>query len=555
MQPSSNQQNSNGAIKPEVDMDKYKDYKAYMDRKFEESKATDKYRAMYQARKDAKLAREAAQRGEVKPLKAEPSTTEPTLASVPPMDSQSDNENPLSAWNLRQHRRNHSGNENQNKDASAILSKKPSLSAASDLPASNAASPGPSARRVTSGDVPQNNGSFSRAAEPPPTSRRSSTSSATSLPDRRKRPAETALQDDRRASGPKHTRVSSSAASPQVATTEPSRLTGADRKPPKWYTDLPKPKGTREAYDSGSETALQRLKDHIKKTKDPRQPSFYIDIMEDLHRLIFLPVSDKLLRKTRMLDNRDGLPQLFDNQFSDAVNWPWYIKADAEELYNKWWTKIFETDLYRGLVRGGKGTGSSADKLAKDNGGHFRLMNPRTHGNGLLVNGSWYPSQLAILRDGGHGASQGGITASPEDGAYSVIMAGGLDPKGWPYPNVDHGDEVLYCGTDNTNAEANAPSHDTKAMLVNHAEGKPVRLFRSSNLNNKYAPELGFRYDGLYSVEGYEKLDPAGKKRNRHRFKLVRCADQDPIRCEGPAKRPTAQEIDEYEKDKKNRGR
>lgn len=556
MEPSTNHPNNNGAaVKPEPHMEKYKDYKAYMDRKFEDSKTTDKYRTMYQALKDAKLAREAAQRDEVKPLKTEPSTAEQTPASVPPMDTQSDNEDPISARNPRQYRRDQSGNGNQNKDACAIPSKKYSLSAASKLPARNAASPGPSPRRVTPVDVPQNNGSFSRAAEPPPTSRRSSTSSATSLSDRRKRPAESALQDDRRASGPKQARKSYSAASPQTATTELSRATGVDRKPPKWYTDLPKPKGTRDANESGSETALLRLKGHIKKTKDPEQPSFYNEIMEDLHRLIFLPVSDKLLRKTRMLDNRDGLPQLFDSEFSDGVKWPWYIKADAEELYNKWYAGIFETDLYRGLVRGGKGTGSSADKLAKDKDGHFRLMNPRTHGDGLLVNGSWYPTQLAVLRDGGHGASQGGITASPEDGAYSVIMAGGMDPKGKPYPNVDRGDEVLYCGTDNTSAEIDAPSHDTKAMLVNHAEGKPVRLFRSSNLNNKFAPELGFRYDGLYAVEDYEKLDPAGEKRNRHRFKLVRREGQDPIRCEGPAKRPTVQEVDEYEKDKKNRGR
>lgn len=555
MQPSNQQNNNGAAVKPEPHMEKYKDYKAYMDRKFEESKATDKYRAIYQAQKDAKLAREAAQRDEEKSLKTEPSATEPTLASVTPMDTQSDNDDPIHAWNPRQHRREHAANETQNEAASTIPSQEPLLSAANDTPASNAASPGPSPRPVTLGTVPKSNDVFSRAAEPPPTSRRSSTSSATSLPDRRKRSAESALQDDRRASGPKQARKSSSAASPQTATTEPSRLTGADRKPPKWYTDLPKPKGTRDAYESGSETALQRLKDHIKKTKDPRQPSFYNEIVEDLHRLIFLPVSDKLLRKTRMLDNRDGLPQLFDKEFTDGVNWPWYIEADAEELYNKWCAGIFETDLYRGLLRGGKGTGSSADKLAKDKDGHFRLMNPRTHGDGLLVNGSWYPTQLAVLRDGGHGASQGGITASPEDGAYSVIMAGGMDPKGKPYPNIDRGDEVLYCGTDNTNAEVDAPSHDTKAMLVNHAEGKPVRLFRSSNLNNKYAPELGFRYDGLYSVEGYEKLDPDGEKRNRHRFKLVRRAGQNPIRCEGPAKRPTPQEVDEYEKDKKNRGR
>lgn len=556
MQPSTNQQNNNGAIKPEVDMDKYKDYKAYMDRKFEESKATDKYRAMYQARKDAKLAREAALREKMKPLKTEPSTTEQNLASVPPMDTQSDDENPISAWNPRQHRRDRSSNETQNKDASTNPNRKPSLSAASNIPATNAANSAPSPKRVASGDTPKTNGGFSRAVEPPSKSRRSSVSSTSeSLPERRKRPADSALHDDRRASGSKQARKSSSAPSTQTATTELTRGTGVDRKPPKWYTDLPKPKGTREAHEGGSETALQRLKDHIKKAKISRQPASYNDIVEDLHRLIFLPVSGKLLRKTRLLDNHDGLPQLFDDEFSGGVNWPWYIKADAEELYNKWCAGIFETDLYRGLVRGGKGTGSSANKLAKDKDGHFRLMNPRTHGDGLLVNGSWYPTQLAVLRDGGHGASQGGITASPEDGAYSVIMAGGLDPKGRPYPNVDRGDEVLYCGTDNTNAEVNAPSHDTKAMLVNHAEGKPVRLFRSSNLNNKYAPELGFRYDGLYSVEGYEKLDPAGEKRNRHRFKLVRCKGQDPIRCEGPASRPTVQEIDEYEKDKKNRGR
>ena len=562
MQTSTSQQNNNnGAIKPEPDMEKYKDYRAYMDRKYEESRATDKYRAKYQALKDAKLAREKAESAKEKPPKAEPSIAEQTLASIPemnmpPMDIQSDNEDPISAWKPRQHRRDPSDSETQNKDASAIPSRKPSLPATTDITTSNAASPRPSPRHVTPGDVPTNNGGFSRAIEPAPKSRRSSASSASeSLPERRKRPADSALHDDRRASDSKHARKSSFAASPQPPNTEVARPTGANRQPPAWYKALPKPNGSRGRDENASETAIQRVKDHIKKAKFSRDPSLYNDILEGLHRLVFLTVNDKLLRKTRMMDNHDGLPQLFDKQFSDGIDWPWYVKADAEELYNKWYAKIFETDLYRGLIRGGKGTGNSGDRLAKEEGGKFRLMNPRQHGNGLLINGSWYPTQLAILRDGGHGASQGGITASPEFGAFSVIMAGGMDPKGEPYPNVDQGDEVLYCGTDNTNAEVNAPSPDTKAMLVNHAEGKPVRLFRSSNLNNKFAPELGFRYDGLYSVEGYEKMDPPGEKRNRHRFKLVRCPDQDPIRSEGPAKRPTAQEVDEYEKDKKNRGR
>lgn len=328
MEPSPNQQNNNSAaIKPEIDMDKYKDYRAYMDRKFEESKATEQYKIKYQARKDAKLAREAAaKREEEKPLKAEPSTVEQSLASVPPvpaaqipappippplMDIQSDDEDPIDAWKPRQHRRDHSGNEGQNKGASTVPSKKPSLSAATDLPASNAATSGPSPRRVTLGDIPENNSGFSRAVEPTAKSRRSSASSASeSLPERRKRPAESALHDDRRASGSKHARKSSSAASPQPSNIEAARPAGVNRQPPNWYKALPKPNGSRGRDENASETAIQRLKDHIKKAKYSKNSSLYNDILEGLHRLVFLKVNDKLLRKTRMMDNNDGLPQL-----------------------------------------------------------------------------------------------------------------------------------------------------------------------------------------------------------------------------------------------------
>lgn len=261
-----------------------------------------------------------------------------------------------------------------------------------------------------------------------------------------------------------------------------------------------------------------------------------------------------------MLDNERGLPQLFDDVFAGGVCWPWYLKADAEELYNKWCTNEFETDLYRGIERHnkskGKTNGGTADSLTKKEleSHSFRLMDTRQHGNGLLLNGAWWPSQLAALRDGGHGSSQGGITGNPESGAYSVIMAGGLDPRGLPYPNQDDGDVVLYCGTDNKDS-TNQPSGNTRALITSWENGQPVRLFRSHNLNSPHAPEIGFRYDGLYDVTSFEEMDPPDEKRNRHRFKLVRRAGQDPIRSEGPQKRPTKQEVDEFEKDRKNHGR
>jgi hypothetical protein len=376
-----------------------------------------------------------------------------------------------------------------------------------------------------------------------------------------KRPAESGHNDQKSSAAKKARQSSSASSSPAL----PTRRTGTDREPPNWYKQLAKPPGVRGRNQSDAEIAIGRLKTSIKAVR--ANPSALAkegkEIAERLHALIFLPVDGKLLRQTRILDNNDGLPQLFDSAFTNGIEWPWYLKADAEELYNKWYTGEFETDLYRGINRGlptkkGKGKGkadaSVADRLAE---GHqrFKLMDPKQHGNGLLLNGAWFPSQLAALRDGGHGSSQGGITGNPTSGAYSVIMAGGEDPSGKPYPNEDGGNEVLYCGTDNKDKNLNQPSPDTASLLTNYRTKQPVRLFRSHNLDSPFAPELGFRYDGLYDVVSYEDMDAPENKRRRHRFRLVRRAGQDPIRSEGAAKRPTKQEVDEYEKDKKNRGR
>ena len=43
--------------------------------------------------------------------------------------------------------------------------------------------------------------------------------------------------------------------------------------------------------------------------------------------------------------------------------------------------------------------------------------------NGLTV-GQWWPYRICALRDGAHGATQGGIAGSVEIGAYSVVVSG-----------------------------------------------------------------------------------------------------------------------------------
>ena len=83
-------------------------------------------------------------------------------------------------------------------------------------------------------------------------------------------------------------------------------------------------------------------------------------------------------------------------------------------------------------------------------------------------------------------------------------------------------------------------------MIESFNNKEAVRLIRSHKLgaNNNWRPQEGFRYDGLYDVVSYKRLDT--ERRQRHQFKLIRKSGQDPIRGGiGAQSRPTPQEIEE----------
>ena len=79
-------------------------------------------------------------------------------------------------------------------------------------------------------------------------------------------------------------------------------------------------------------------------------------------------------------------------------------------------------------------------------------------------------------------------------------------------------------------------------MLDSLRKNIPVRVMRSKNKKNKYAPKDGLRYDGLYDIVDHEVLSV---KTAMYRFSLRRQEGQDPIRYEGPEVRPTVYEIQE----------
>jgi hypothetical protein len=243
------------------------------------------------------------------------------------------------------------------------------------------------------------------------------------------------------------------------------------------------------------------------------------------------------------MHNERGLPQLFEENYSSSVPWPYDIKSDAEELCNKWYAGEFATDLLRGLIVSNAGDRGN-DKLAKG-------YHPKAdfYGEGHLKNGQWWPTQLASLRDGAQGLSQGGIYGGRGKGAYSCILSGDETQ----YNNEDQGDIVWYCGTDDDKKTGTA-TEATRRMIESKISGAPIRLIRSAKVKSRWAPTQGLRYDGLYEVQEIEYPAP-GDKRARHRFRLVRVQGQDPIRGgAGSQSRPTDQEVKAYREDKRFRG-
>ena len=319
--------------------------------------------------------------------------------------------------------------------------------------------------------------------------------------------------------------------------------------PPEWYTkigDGPEIVLVRRR-SANVLTALSRFKDAIRECEKPPRYSdpalLFQALREQLHNLEFLAVDKFILKAARLLDNRTGLPKIFNPKYSEGVMYPWDIRADAEQLHSRWVMQVFDTDLLRGIVQARhkrKQDKRNADSIDRNFPGR-QFAN--FYGQGHLVNGQWWPTQLCTVRDGAHGAAQGGIYGEAGKGVYSIVLSGGNH-----YSDVDKGDTIWYSGTD---SKDETPTENTRRMLETLETPpplrQPVRVIRSWNLRkeNPYRPQRGFRYDGLYDVQRSKVLD--GSKAI-HAFYLVRRDHQDPIRYQGAEARPTAQEIREYDK-------
>ena len=117
--------------------------------------------------------------------------------------------------------------------------------------------------------------------------------------------------------------------------------------------------------------------------------------------------------------------------------------------------------------------------------------------------GSCFASREELSRAGVHRPRIAGISGREREGADSVVLAGGYED--WE----DRGDEIIYTGHGGRDPESKRQiGHQTLtrgnlALATSHLRDLPVRVIRGARLYSPYAPEVGYRYDGLYRVENY----------------------------------------------------
>jgi len=124
------------------------------------------------------------------------------------------------------------------------------------------------------------------------------------------------------------------------------------------------------------------------------------------------------------------------------------------------------------------------------------------HIDGIAV-GDIFEDRKHLRASGIHAPMMAGIWGAQE-GAYSIVLSGGYED------DIDELDYILYTGQggqDVPGGKQVADQEYTKGNLglrLSCEYGLPVRVTRGHQIKN--GPEMGYRYDGLYRVEKYERV-------------------------------------------------
>lgn len=134
--------------------------------------------------------------------------------------------------------------------------------------------------------------------------------------------------------------------------------------------------------------------------------------------------------------------------------------------------------------------------------------------------GGTFANRIKLSLSSMHRPRRAGISGTLADGAGSIVLSGVYED------DVDLGQIVWYAGHGGRNARTGRQiAHQTldrynAALMRSYEMGRAIRLIRGATLRNEFAPQTGYRYEGLYRIES------AGRVRGRSgywiwQFKLV----------------------------------
>ncbi|MGV9313421.1 YDG/SRA domain-containing protein [Streptomyces sp. NPDC003691] len=117
--------------------------------------------------------------------------------------------------------------------------------------------------------------------------------------------------------------------------------------------------------------------------------------------------------------------------------------------------------------------------------------------------GQPYPNRVLASEAKVHRPRIAGICGTKATGAESIVLSGGYKD------DEDLGDVIIYTGhggQDGAGNQINDQSLEDSgnaALVTSYLQGLPVRVIRGSKSESVYAPQSGYRYDGLYRVVSY----------------------------------------------------
>ncbi|KAF8997166.1 PUA-like domain-containing protein [Cyathus striatus] len=148
--------------------------------------------------------------------------------------------------------------------------------------------------------------------------------------------------------------------------------------------------------------------------------------------------------------------------------------------------------------------------------------------------GSIFENRKACYDANVHTSLQAGISGAAYLGGFSIVVSGGYED------DCDNGNTLIYTGSggrpEGTKYDTGPLVQDQTFVNRHNASlrkscdlGKPVRVIRGPNPASKYAPAVGYRYDGLYKVNKAELV--VGKSGHKIcRFELSRIPGQMKVR-------------------------